>query len=63
MFGTASDNLGNKTARKKLINMGIPPHVLEGLTEETCASIFGTASDNLGNKTARKKMLNANTSS
>jgi len=47
----ALDNLGNKTARKQLLNMGIPPHVLEHLTDATCASMFDTAT--LGNKTAR----------
>ena len=48
MFATALDNLSNKTARNKLLNMGIPQEVLEGLTDETCASMFSTAS--LGNK-------------
>ena len=30
-------------ASKKLLRMGIPPHVLEGLTDTTCASMFDTA--------------------
>lgn len=34
-------------AHKNLLNMGIPSHVLEGLTHETCASMFDTA--RLGN--------------
>lgn len=33
-----------ESARKNLLNMGIPSHVLEGLTHETCASMFETAS-------------------
>ena len=30
-------------ASKKLLRMGIPPHVLEGLTDTACASMFDTA--------------------